>query len=100
MSSPERGTRGAYEEPYYSQYGTRGGSVTPIIDEEQRYKLNADIRSIYPEPQYFHNKNFSFPFNETKHSDISMNEDQYALYGHKVSGRIPRTANQMYDPTR
>lgn len=46
MSSPERGTRGAYEEPYYSQYGTRGGSVTPIIDEEQRYKLNADIRSM------------------------------------------------------
>lgn len=37
MSSPERGTRGAYEEPYYSQYGTRGGSVTPVIDEEQRY---------------------------------------------------------------
>lgn len=37
MSSPERGTRGSYEEPYYSQYGSRGGSVTPIIDEEQRY---------------------------------------------------------------
>lgn len=36
MSSPERGTRGSYEEPYYSQYGTRGGSVTPVIDEEQR----------------------------------------------------------------
>lgn len=36
MSSPERGTRGAYEEPYYSQYGTRGSAVTPIIDEEQR----------------------------------------------------------------
>lgn len=35
MSSPERGTR-AYEEPYYSQYGTRGNSVTPIIDEEQK----------------------------------------------------------------
>lgn len=37
MSSPERGSRGGYEEPYYSQYGTRGGAVTPIIDEEQRY---------------------------------------------------------------
>lgn len=37
MSSPERGTRGGYEEPYYSQYGTRGISVTPIIDEEQRF---------------------------------------------------------------
>lgn len=36
MSSPERGTRGSYEEPYYSQYGTRGGSVTPVIDEELR----------------------------------------------------------------
>lgn len=35
MSSPERGTR-SYEEPYYSQYGTRGNSVTPIIDEEQK----------------------------------------------------------------
>lgn len=46
MSSPERGTRGAYEEPYYSQYGTRGGSVTPIIDEEQRYKLKAVVNSM------------------------------------------------------
>lgn len=37
MSSPERGTRGSYEEPYYSQFGTRGSSVAPIIDEELRY---------------------------------------------------------------
>lgn len=37
MSSPERGTRGSYEEPYYSQYGTRGNSVAPIIDEELRF---------------------------------------------------------------
>lgn len=37
MSSPERGTRGSYEEPYYSQYGSRGGTATPIIDEEHRY---------------------------------------------------------------
>lgn len=29
-----------------------------------------------------------------------MAEDQYALYGHKVSGRIPRSGSQMYDPTR
>lgn len=37
MSSPERGTR-AYEEPYYTQYGsTRGSSITPIIDEEQKW---------------------------------------------------------------
>lgn len=41
MSSPERGTRGGYEEPYYSQYGTRGGAVTPIIDEEQRYIITS-----------------------------------------------------------
>lgn len=34
MSSPERGSRGAYEEPYYTQYvGPRGG-MTPVIDEE------------------------------------------------------------------
>lgn len=32
-------------------------------------------------------------------SDVSLTEDQYALYGHKT-GRIPRNANQMYDPTR
>lgn len=34
MSSPERGSR--YEDPYYSQYGTRSGSITPVIDEEVR----------------------------------------------------------------
>lgn len=34
-SSPERSTRGSYEEPYYSQYGTRGPVIAPIIDEEQ-----------------------------------------------------------------
>lgn len=34
-SSPERSTRGSYEEPYYSQYGTRGPVIGPIIDEEQ-----------------------------------------------------------------
>ncbi|XP_026463672.1 coiled-coil domain-containing protein AGAP005037 isoform X2 [Ctenocephalides felis] len=36
MSSPERGAPrgGGYEEPYYSQYGTRAGTVTPVIDEE------------------------------------------------------------------
>lgn len=32
-------------------------------------------------------------------SDVSLTENQYALYGHKT-GRIPRNANQMYDPTR
>nr|XP_022918815.1 uncharacterized protein LOC111427760 isoform X5 [Onthophagus taurus] len=32
MSSPERGSR--YEDPYYSQYSTRSGSITPVIDEE------------------------------------------------------------------
>lgn len=49
MSSPERGSRGGYEEPYYSQYGTRGGAVTPIIDEEQRYFffLNLNCQIIY-----------------------------------------------------
>ncbi|XP_055389189.1 uncharacterized protein LOC129618456 isoform X4 [Condylostylus longicornis] len=68
-SSPERGTRGAYEEPYYSQYGTRGAPIAPIITEEQR-------------------------------CDGAMTEDEYALYGMKVSGRIPRNPNQLYDPTR
>lgn len=43
MSSPERGSRygynqgGAYEDPYYAQYGSRTGSITPVIDEEARY---------------------------------------------------------------
>ncbi|XP_059489372.1 coiled-coil domain-containing protein AGAP005037 isoform X7 [Neocloeon triangulifer] len=42
MSSPERGRQpysnypaaGAYEDPYYAQYGARSGSITPVIDEE------------------------------------------------------------------
>lgn len=90
MSSPERGTRGGYEEPYYSQYGTRGGSVTPIIDEEQRLIKQINL------PMQIHK------IDEMKIyscSDVSLTEDQYALYGHKT-GRIPRSANQMYDPTR
>ena len=48
MSSPERGgSRGypsypssggsSYEDPYYAQgYGSRTGSITPVIDEEAR----------------------------------------------------------------
>ncbi|CAG9859032.1 unnamed protein product [Phyllotreta striolata] len=32
MSSPERSSR--YEDPYYSQYASRSGSITPVIDEE------------------------------------------------------------------
>lgn len=36
MSSPERGSRGGYEDPYYSQYAPRSGSITPVIDEEIR----------------------------------------------------------------
>uniref|UniRef100_A0A1I8MIE6 Actin interacting protein 3-like C-terminal domain-containing protein n=1 Tax=Musca domestica TaxID=7370 RepID=A0A1I8MIE6_MUSDO len=68
-SSPERSTRGNYEEPSYYQYGTRGTVIAPIIDEEQ--------------------------------TEVTMTEDQYALYGIKMgpAGRIPRN-NQMYDPTR
>ncbi|XP_055591028.1 coiled-coil domain-containing protein AGAP005037 isoform X2 [Uranotaenia lowii] len=49
MSSPERGGSGrSYEEPYYSQYGTRGGQVASIIDEEQRDISSADEQfSLY-----------------------------------------------------
>lgn len=47
MSSPERGGPRAYpaaayppgpgyEDPYYSQYASRSGSITPVIDEEAR----------------------------------------------------------------
>lgn len=46
MSSPERGTR-AYEEPYYTQYGTRGSSVTPIIDEEQRQEKFTEFLNLF-----------------------------------------------------
>lgn len=90
MSSPERGTRGGYEEPYYSQYGTRGGSVTPIIDEEQRLikQINLPMQILKIDEMKIYSC-----------SDVSLTEDQYALYGHKT-GRIPRSANQMYDPTR
>lgn len=92
MSSPERGTRGTYEEPYYSQYGTRGGSVTPVIDEEQR--------CVYI---WFVSLFSSVIFNQlvSIYSDAVLAEDQYALYGgHKVTGRIPRSGSQMYDASR
>ncbi|XP_066260121.1 coiled-coil domain-containing protein AGAP005037 isoform X3 [Euwallacea similis] len=46
MSSPERGSR--YEDPYYSQYGTRSGSITPVIDEEvSDTELLDDSYSLY-----------------------------------------------------
>ncbi|XP_065163303.1 coiled-coil domain-containing protein CG32809, partial [Atheta coriaria] len=46
MSSPERGSR--YEEAYYSQYGARSGSITPVIDEEvSDTELIDDQYSIY-----------------------------------------------------
>lgn len=43
------------------------------------------------------------------YSEAILAEDQYSLYGgsvggggggHKVTGRIPRSGSQMYDPTR
>lgn len=51
MSSPERGggapprsyppsyaaSTTPYEDPYYSQYSSRTGSITPVIDEEARW---------------------------------------------------------------
>ncbi|XP_026845898.1 coiled-coil domain-containing protein CG32809 [Drosophila persimilis] len=47
-SSPERSSRGNYEEPYYSQYGTRGAVVAPIIDEEQSdVALTEDQYALY-----------------------------------------------------
>ncbi|KAF5283748.1 hypothetical protein FQR65_LT02642 [Abscondita terminalis] len=66
MSSPERGSRG-YEDPYYSQYTSRSGSITPVIDEEvsdtelldEQYslygvKINANtprgVRTQFPGP--------------------------------------------------
>ncbi|XP_030745053.1 coiled-coil domain-containing protein CG32809 isoform X13 [Sitophilus oryzae] len=46
MSSPERSSR--YEDPYYSQYGTRSGSITPVIDEEiSDTELLDDSYSLY-----------------------------------------------------
>lgn len=42
---------------------------------------------------------FTFVF-ITYFREVTMTEDQYALYGMKMGpGRMPRT-NQMYDPTR
>ncbi|CAH1368289.1 unnamed protein product [Tenebrio molitor] len=46
MSSPERGSR--YEDPYYSQYASRSGSITPVIDEEiSDTELLDDSYSLY-----------------------------------------------------
>jgi len=53
MSSPERGgsrnygynqAGGTYEDPYYAQYGSRTGSITPVIDEEARYVPTMPLR--------------------------------------------------------
>lgn len=34
-------------------------------------------------------------------SDTGLADDgQYPLYGHKVTGRIPRSGSQMYDTSR
>nr|CAH7761768.1 unnamed protein product [Callosobruchus chinensis] len=46
MSSPERSSR--YEDPYYSQYAARSGSITPVIDEEiSDTELLDDSYSLY-----------------------------------------------------
>ncbi|CAH0385868.1 unnamed protein product [Bemisia tabaci] len=59
LSSPERGgtipprayTAGyvpsataTYEDPYYAQYGSRTGSITPVIDEETSLKGSILLR--------------------------------------------------------
>ncbi|CAG9823610.1 unnamed protein product [Phaedon cochleariae] len=44
MSSPERSSR--YEDPYYSQYATRSGSITPVIDEEIRLRVENMERQL------------------------------------------------------
>ncbi|XP_052131299.1 coiled-coil domain-containing protein AGAP005037 isoform X10 [Frankliniella occidentalis] len=59
MSSPERGGPRAYptpaypasasvpyEEGYYGQYGTRSGSITPVIDEEARIRVENMERQL------------------------------------------------------
>ncbi|KAL0277335.1 UNVERIFIED_CONTAM: hypothetical protein PYX00_004670 [Menopon gallinae] len=58
MSSPERGggrgypsyvpsTGSSYEDPYYSQgYGSRTGSITPVIDEEARLRVEHMERQL------------------------------------------------------
>ncbi|XP_016990984.1 coiled-coil domain-containing protein CG32809 isoform X2 [Drosophila rhopaloa] len=70
-SSPERGSRGNYEEPYYSQYGTRGTVVAPIIDEEQS-------DGTMTEDQYA----------------------LYGIKVGPGLNRLAHRGNQIYDPTR
>ncbi|KRK05822.1 coiled-coil domain-containing protein CG32809 isoform X10 [Drosophila yakuba] len=70
-SSPERSSRGNYEEPYYSQYGTRGAVVAPIIDEEQS-------DGTMTEDQYA----------------------LYGIKVGPGPNRLAHRGNQIYDPTR
>ncbi|XP_020805890.1 coiled-coil domain-containing protein CG32809 isoform X6 [Drosophila serrata] len=70
-SSPERSSRGNYEEPYYSQYGTRGPVVAPIIDEEQS-------DGTMTEDQYA----------------------LYGIKVGGGPNRLAHRGNQIYDPTR
>jgi len=63
MSSPERGRQpysnypaaGAYEDPYYAQYGPRSGSITPVIDEEARYVSTLYSKCLkFANPEFLH----------------------------------------------
>lgn len=97
MSSPERGSRG-YEDPYYSQYAPRSGSITPVIDEEIRY---LDIK------KYSTTTN---TINFFKSSDTELLDESYSLYGVKLppggaraaprSPFPPPAAVPPYDATR
>ncbi|XP_049822767.1 coiled-coil domain-containing protein AGAP005037 isoform X4 [Aethina tumida] len=93
MSSPERSSR--YEDPYYSQYSTRSGSITPVIDEEVRLVTDPGKSSKTE--------------TEIICSDTELIEDSYSLYGVKLgpgasrgSGRpsFPTPAAVPYDATR
>lgn len=54
MSSPERGPRGygtgpgypGYDDPYYTPYSPRPGTITPVIDEEARLRVEHMERQL------------------------------------------------------
>ncbi|CAG9859034.1 unnamed protein product [Phyllotreta striolata] len=73
MSSPERSSR--YEDPYYSQYASRSGSITPVIDEEVSYKIYLDYCS-----------------------DTELLDESYSLYGVKIPSSGSRISSRSPFP--
>ncbi|XP_062544828.1 coiled-coil domain-containing protein AGAP005037 isoform X2 [Armigeres subalbatus] len=111
-SDRNKSTTGLPSKPIRS-YGSKG-SIGPSFpySPDQLYSIPDGYMSspersgnnrAYEEPyysQYSARGNAVTSIIDEEQGDASLADDQYAMYGVKGLGRIPHTANQMYDPTR